>query len=115
MNTALTTSRESDAPAALSTSERARYARHLSLAEIGEAGQARLRDSRVLVIGAGGLGCPAALYLAAAGVGTIGLVDFDRVEESNLQRQVLFTSEDIGQLKAERACARLAALNPQVT
>ncbi|HEY7929604.1 MAG TPA: molybdopterin-synthase adenylyltransferase MoeB [Steroidobacteraceae bacterium] len=103
-----------DSPAALSASERQRYARHLSLAEIGESGQARLRAARVLVVGAGGLGCPAALYLAAAGVGTIGLVDFDRVEESNLQRQVLFTNEDIGQLKAERACARLAALNPQV-
>ncbi|HTT04977.1 MAG TPA: molybdopterin-synthase adenylyltransferase MoeB [Steroidobacteraceae bacterium] len=103
-----------DSPAALSADERQRYARHLSLAEIGESGQARLRAARVLVVGAGGLGCPAALYLAAAGVGTIGLVDFDRVEESNLQRQVLFTSEDIGELKAERACARLAALNPQV-
>ena len=98
----------------LSPSERQRYARHLSLAEIGEAGQARLRGARVLVVGAGGLGCPAALYLAAAGVGTIGLVDFDRVDASNLQRQVLFTTEDFGELKAERACLRLAALNPQV-
>ena len=102
------------ASATLSAAERQRYARHLSLAEIGEAGQARLRAARVLIVGAGGLGCPAALYLAAAGVGTIGLIDFDRVEESNLQRQVLFTGEDIGELKAERACARLAALNPGV-
>jgi adenylyltransferase/sulfurtransferase len=98
----------------LSDSERQRYARHLSLAEIGEAGQARLRAASVLVVGAGGLGCPAALYLAAAGVGTIGLLDFDRVDESNLQRQVLFTTEDIGELKAERAAARLRALNPQL-
>lgn len=105
---------DADSLASLSAGERQRYARHLSLAEIGEAGQARLRAARILVVGAGGLGCPAALYLAAAGVGTIGLVDFDRVEESNLQRQVLFSSEDIGELKAERACARLAALNPQV-
>ncbi len=102
------------ASAALSAGERQRYARHLSLPEIGAGGQARLKASRVLVVGAGGLGCPAALYLAAAGVGTIGLLDFDRVDESNLQRQVLFTTEDVGELKAERARARLAALNPLV-
>jgi sulfur-carrier protein adenylyltransferase/sulfurtransferase len=99
---------------ALSPGERRRYARHLSLPEIGEAGQARLKSARVLVVGAGGLGCPAALYLAAAGIGTLGLLDFDRVDESNLQRQVLFTTADLGQPKAERAAARLAALNPHV-
>jgi adenylyltransferase/sulfurtransferase len=105
-----------DVPAApaLSAEERQRYARHLSLPQIGEAGQARLKAARVLVVGAGGLGSPAALYLAAAGIGTLGLVDFDRVEGSNLQRQVLFTTEDIGALKAERARERLAALNPHV-
>ncbi|HEX4023251.1 MAG TPA: molybdopterin-synthase adenylyltransferase MoeB [Steroidobacteraceae bacterium] len=96
----------------LSEAERSRYSRHLLLAEIGPAGQQRLKAARVLVIGAGGLGCPAALYLAAGGVGTIGLLDFDQVEESNLQRQVLFTTADIGQPKAERARERLLSLNP---
>ena len=99
---------------ALSAADRRRYARHLSLPQIGANGQRRLKGARVLIVGAGGLGSPAALYLAAAGVGTLGLLDFDRVDESNLQRQVLFTTEDLGQPKAERARARLAALNPQV-
>lgn len=92
----------------------ARYARHLSLAEIGPAGQARLAASSVLVIGAGGLGSPASLYLAAAGVGTIGLVDHDRVEISNLQRQILFTTADVGRGKASTARAHLQALNPSL-
>jgi adenylyltransferase/sulfurtransferase len=96
----------------LSSAEQQRYSRHLLLQEIGPAGQIKLKAARVLVIGAGGLGCPAALYLAAGGVGTIGLLDFDQVEESNLQRQVLFTTADIGQPKAERARERLLALNP---
>lgn len=91
-----------------------RYARHLRLAEVGPEGQARLLQSKVLVVGAGGLGSPAALYLVAAGVGTLGLVDDDRVSLSNLQRQVLYTEADLGQLKAEAARRRLSALNPDV-
>ncbi len=98
----------------LSASERARYQRHLSLAEIGAAGQEKLKSARVLIVGAGGLGSPAALYLAAAGCGTLGLVDFDRVEVSNLQRQVLFDTGALGQPKAEAGRARLAALNPEI-
>jgi len=98
----------------LSPEERLRYSRHLALPEIGAGGQRQLRAARVLVIGAGGLGCPAALYLAAAGVGRIGVLDFDRVDASNLQRQVLYDSADIGAPKAERARARLLALNPHI-
>src|SRR3954465_8825072 len=98
-----------------SREELARYARHLSLASFGPAGQEKLKRGSVLVIGAGGLGCPALLYLAAAGVGRIVLVDFDRVDVSNLQRQVLYTSEDEGQPKAEAAARRLRALNPFIT
>ncbi|HXW74276.1 MAG TPA: molybdopterin-synthase adenylyltransferase MoeB [Steroidobacteraceae bacterium] len=98
----------------LSSSERERYQRHLALPEIGAAGQQRLREARVLVIGAGGLGSPAALYLAAAGCGTLGLLDGDRVELSNLQRQVLFATRDIGRPKAEAGRERLAALNGDI-
>lgn len=94
--------------------ERQRYARHLALADIGEAGQRRLAASAVLIVGAGGLGSPAALYLAAAGVGRIGLVDHDQVELSNLQRQVLFSTPDVGAGKAEAGGARLATLNPGI-
>ncbi len=94
--------------------ERRRYSRHFLLPEIGVEGQAKLKAARVLCIGAGGLGSPAALYLAAAGVGTIGLVDFDQVELSNLQRQLLHSTADIGRSKAESARDRLAALNPHV-
>jgi adenylyltransferase/sulfurtransferase len=99
---------------ALSPSELRRYSRHLSLKEIGPAGQERLRASRVLIVGAGGLGSPAALYLAAAGIGTLGLLDFDRVDASNLQRQVLFDNASIGAEKALRARDRLSALNPEL-
>ena len=98
----------------LSASERERYQRHLTLPELGIAGQERLKAARVVVIGAGGLGSPAALYLAAAGCGTLGLVDCDRVELSNLQRQLLFDAAAIGQSKAQAGAARLAALNPEI-
>ena len=91
-----------------------RYARHLVLPEVGEEGQARLLDSRVLVIGAGGLGSPLLLYLAAAGVGTIGVVDDDEVDLSNLQRQVVHDSSKVGTPKVESAVARLREVNPEV-
>jgi sulfur-carrier protein adenylyltransferase/sulfurtransferase len=92
-----------------------RYARHIILPGIGGDGQERLMEARVLVIGAGGLGSPAAMYLAAAGVGTIGLVDFDTVELSNLQRQLLHDTEDVGRPKVDSARDRLIELNPNVT
>jgi len=91
-----------------------RYKRHLFLEGVGAEGQAKLLASSVLLIGAGGLGCPAALYLAAAGVGRIGLVDFDRVDASNLQRQILYTTRDVGEPKVDIAASRLVALNPDV-
>lgn len=91
-----------------------RYARHLVLAEIGGPGQQRLARARVLIVGLGGVGGPAAQYLAAAGVGTLGLVDDDTVALSNLQRQVLFATADIGRLKVETGAERLSALNPGV-
>lgn len=100
--------------AIFSAEERLRYSRHLMLPEIGPEGQGRLKAARVLCVGAGGLGSPAALYLAAAGVGTIGLVDFDRVELSNLQRQLLHGTADVGRAKTESARDRLAAANPNV-
>jgi len=91
-----------------------RYARHLVLREIGGPGQQRLKAARVLIVGAGGLGAPAALYLAAAGVGELAIVDADTVALSNLQRQVLFTAADEGRVKVEAAAERLAALNANV-
>ncbi len=95
--------------------EISRYSRHILLAEVGGTGQARLRAARVLVVGAGGLGCPLALYLAAAGVGTIGLVDDDRVELSNLQRQVAHSMASLGRPKVASAAAAIRAINPEVT
>lgn len=99
---------------ALSPAELARYSRHLMLDQIGIDGQRRLAAGRVLVIGAGGLGSPAALYLAAAGVGTLGIADFDRVEEHNLQRQLLHDSDAVGQPKVASALRRLRSVNPHV-
>ncbi len=92
-----------------------RYNRQITLPEIGVGGQEKLSAARVLVIGTGGLGCPALLYLAGAGVGTIGLVDFDHVDISNLQRQVLFTAADEEKPKVGAARERLLALNPEIT
>jgi adenylyltransferase/sulfurtransferase len=93
----------------------ARYARHLTLPEFGPEGQAALLEARVLLIGAGGLGCPLAQYLAAAGVGTLGLVDFDQVDPSNLQRQVLYGTADVGRPKVDVAGERIRAMNPDVS
>jgi molybdopterin/thiamine biosynthesis adenylyltransferase len=99
---------------AFSDGEVERYARHLVLREIGGPGQQKLKAAKVLIVGAGGLGAPAALYLAAAGVGQIGLVDPDTVALSNLQRQVLYATGDIGAPKVQAAARRLAALNPDI-
>ena len=99
----------------LSSHEILRYQRHLTLPGFGMQAQRKLQRARVLVIGAGGLGCPALQYLAAAGTGTLGIVDDDRVSLSNLQRQILYTEADIGTLKAETAAARLSAMNPGIT
>ena len=98
----------------LSETERERYSRHLLLPEIGATGQLRLKAARVLVVGAGGLGSPASLYLAAAGVGRLAIVDHDRVDVSNLQRQLLFDTASIGASKAQAARQRLQALNPEI-
>jgi molybdopterin/thiamine biosynthesis adenylyltransferase/rhodanese-related sulfurtransferase len=103
-----------DIPKILSPAELARYSRHILLPEVGVDGQARLASSSALVIGAGGLGSPIALYLAAAGVGTIGIAEFDRVEEHNLQRQILHDTQSVGAAKAHSARDRIAALNPHV-
>ena len=101
-------------PRTLTPQQRDRYGRHLLLPEIGPEGQARLLDSKVLLLGAGGLGSPTALYLAAAGVGTLGIVDDDDVDVSNLQRQIIHTTDRIGTPKVDSAEAAIAALNPDV-
>lgn len=98
----------------LTVREQAYYERHLMIEDIGVKGQLKLKNAKVLIIGAGGLGCPALLYLASAGVGSIGIVDFDVVSESNLARQILYTYEDIGQFKAEVAAKKLRKINPFV-
>ena len=100
---------------ALEPAEYARYSRHLSLPEVGLDGQRKLKAARVLCIGAGGLGSPAALYLAAAGIGTVGIVEFDAVDVTNLQRQILYGTPDVGRPKLEAARGRLEALNPHIT
>ncbi len=99
---------------ALSNEEVQRYSRHLIIPEVGVEGQRRLKQARVVCIGAGGLGSPASLYLAAAGVGTLGVVDFDVVDFSNLQRQILYSSSEVGRRKVEAAAGRLTSLNPEV-
>jgi molybdopterin/thiamine biosynthesis adenylyltransferase/rhodanese-related sulfurtransferase len=101
-------------PQSLDAAKRQRYSRHLLIPEVGEEGQLKLLASRVLLIGAGGLGSPAALYLAAAGVGRIGIVDDDRVDESNLQRQIAHSTQTLGEWKAESARSTIEALNPDV-
>src|ERR687887_1939979 len=98
----------------LTNQELQRYSRHLIMPEVTADGQKKLKAARVLCIGAGGLGSPAALYLAAAGVGTLGLVDFDAVDASNLQRQILHSTRDVGRSKLQSARDRLSALNPDV-
>jgi molybdopterin-synthase adenylyltransferase len=98
----------------LTTEELERYARHIVLRDIGGPGQQKLKQARVLVVGAGGLGAPVLMYLAAAGIGTLGIADDDKVSLSNLQRQVIFKTEDIGKAKAEIAARAVAQLNPHV-
>src|SRR5919109_2562205 len=102
-------------PKTLAEAQRRRYSRHLLIPEVGEDGQLRLLESRMLLIGAGGLGSPASLYLAAAGVGTLGIVDDDVVDETNLQRQIVHSTERLGESKAESAKRTIEALNPDVT
>ncbi len=101
-------------PQAITANERSRYSRHLLIPEVGEAGQNKLQAAKVLLVGAGGLGSPAALYLAAAGVGTLGIIDHDVVDRSNLQRQILHNDERIGMAKVESARRSLLALNPSI-
>ena len=99
----------------LTPEEMDRYARHLTLPQVGAEGQQKLKAARILCVGAGGLGSPALLYLAAAGVGTLGIVDADVVDASNLQRQVLHGASDVGRAKTDSAAERLRALNPHLS
>src|SRR6185437_1841795 len=99
----------------LSVEEVRRYSRHLIIPDVAMAGQKRLKNSKVLAIGAGGLGSPTLMYLAAAGVGTLGIIDFDVVDESNLQRQIIHGQSDIGRSKAESARNSIVEINPLVT
>ena len=101
-------------PRVLTAEQKQRYSRHLLIPEVGAEGQARLLDSKVLFIGAGGLGSPAMLYMAAAGVGTIGIVDFDVVDASNLQRQIIHRTDRVGMRKVESAEMTITDLNPDV-
>src|SRR5580704_17046369 len=101
-------------PVTLSKEEVLRYSRHLIMPEVGMDGQLKIKQAKVLCVGTGGLGAPLGLYLAAAGVGRIGLVDFDVVDSTNLQRQVLFGSSDVGKPKTEAAASRLRGLNPDI-
>ena len=91
-----------------------RYSRHIILPEVGGKGQKKLRNAKILCVGAGGLGSPVAFYLAAAGIGTIGIIDMDKVDLSNLQRQILHSSADVGKLKVESAKETLQGINPDV-
>jgi len=109
------TNTETDTLPELTTDDLSRYSRHLILPEVGMEGQRRLKAARVLCVGTGGLGSPLALYLAAAGIGTLGLVDFDVVDASNLQRQIIHSTKDIGRKKLDSAEEKLIALNPAIT
>jgi len=103
-----------ETPRSLTPDQRRRYSRHLLIPEVGETGQRKLLDAKVLLVGAGGLGSPAALYLAAAGVGTLGVIDADTVDDSNLQRQIIHTTDRVGMAKVESAQISIEALNPDV-
>src|ERR1700747_1357633 len=101
-------------PATLTNDEILRYSRHLIMPEVGMEGQLKLKQARVLCVGAGGLGSPLALYLAAAGVGALGILDFDVVDFTNLQRQILHSTADVGRKKLDSAADRIAGINPNV-
>src|SRR5437016_6794033 len=98
----------------LTNEEILRYSRHLILPEVGKSGQEKLKAAKILLIGSGGLGSPNALYLAAAGIGTLGLIDFDVVDQTNLQRQLLFGTDSVGQPKVDAAKKRIQSINPNV-